>query len=41
MAKGVVKGARESEGLKRQYEQMYGKPQRRIAVVKRKKKKRR
>ncbi len=43
MGKGVLKKARESEGLKQTYENMYGpqqKPRRRIAVVKRKKKKR-
>lgn len=40
MAKGILQKARESEGLKRQYEQMYGKqPRRKIVIVKRKKKK--
>jgi len=42
MAKGIAKGARESEGLKRQYEFMYGKPKRRkVVAVTRKKRKRR
>ena len=43
MAKGILKKARESEGLKRQYEQMYGKqpqPKRKIAIIKKKKRKR-
>ena len=36
LAKGIVKGARESEGLKRQYNQMYGPQKPKIAIVKRK-----
>ena len=42
MGRGILKGARESKGLQRQYEQMYGKqprqPRKRIAIVKKRKK---
>ena len=44
IAKGVLKGVRESKGLKQTYENMYGpmpkEPRKRIAIIKRKKKKR-
>lgn len=38
MGRGILQKARESEGLKRQYEQMYGKQsKKRIAIIKKKK----
>lgn len=37
---GMLKGLRESPAMRRQYEAMYGKPKKRIAIIKKKKRKR-